>query len=44
MNQRKGRKRLKPHAAYQQQPVEAFTFGEPSAVLDKRGNSGLHRM
>ena len=36
MSKRKGRKGLKPHAAYQQQPVEAFTFGEPSAVLDKR--------
>ncbi|MDA5525044.1 Presumed portal vertex protein, partial [Yersinia kristensenii] len=24
------------HTASQQQPVEAFTFGEPSAVLDKR--------
>ncbi|EMU6155728.1 phage portal protein [Yersinia enterocolitica] len=36
MNQRKGRKGLKPHAIHQQQPVEAFTFGEPSAVLDKR--------
>ncbi len=40
MSKRKGRKALsRPatnHTASQQQPVEAFTFGEPSAVLDKR--------
>ncbi|EPP7669402.1 phage portal protein, partial [Yersinia enterocolitica] len=40
MSKRKGRKASsRPatnHTASQQQPVEAFTFGEPSAVLDKR--------
>ncbi|MBH2909344.1 Presumed portal vertex protein, partial [Serratia marcescens] len=40
MSKRKGRKAFTPPApaptAEQKQDFEAFTFGEPSAVLDKR--------